>query len=111
MPNDNSSQPPKTRTRGQVRRLRQLRVVLLGLVLTSLVAALIGRLAMVTLVAGKDYELRTRTQARRIVVKNPVRGQIFSQDGKLLAGNRCHYDLTMHPSLMRDPRGYTWTST
>ena len=63
------------------------------------------------LIIARLYELQVKKhehfttlvngQQKRFIITPPVRGQIYAADGKVLAGNRAHYDLTIHPSQMR----------
>lgn len=70
-----------------------------------------SRLYWVQIVDGERYRNAVRNQTERFIVTPPVRGQIFAADGTLLAGNVNHYDLTMHPSEMRHPKGRLQTSS
>ncbi|MBQ6470435.1 MAG: penicillin-binding protein 2 [Victivallales bacterium] len=99
------------RERQQEQRRRHWRLLLPICLFVLGIGALLSRVYWVQIVLGDESLERTRRQSIRVLVKNPVRGQIRSRDGVILAGNRCHYDLTMHPSQMRQLRGYLWTST
>lgn len=87
------------------------RVILCSILALLPSLLLLARLYEVQLLKGREYRSITRRQSTRFIVTRPVRGQILSADGQILAGNRCHYDLTMHPSLMRRRRGLLVTSS
>ena len=95
----------------QEQRRRHLRLALLMTLIVLGIGALLSRVYWVQIVLGEESQKKIRRQSIHVLVQNPVRGQIRSSDGVILAGNRCHYDLTMHPSQMRQQRGYLWTST
>lgn len=108
MENENLSreqeQQEQTATNVNFRILLSTAVLILPLFL------LVGRLYQLQITQGKELRNLTENQYMRLVVTPSVRGQIYSADGEILAGNRTHYDLTMHPSLMRNPRGILITS-
>lgn len=72
---------------------------------------LLLRLYQVQIIEGLVHRNQTDRQAIKYVITPPVRGQIYSADGKILAGNKSHYDLTMNPSQMRSRSGYIYTSS
>ncbi len=76
-----------------------------------LMVPLVLRLHQLQVVQGNEILKRTERQYKRLVVTPAVRGQIYSSDGVILAGNKAHYDLTIHPSEARNPRGINWTSS
>ena len=75
-----------------------------------LMAPLVFRLHQLQVIQGNEILKKTERQYKRLVVTPAVRGQIYSSDGLVLAGNKAHYDLTIHPSEARNPRGINWTS-
>ena len=62
---------------------------------------IIARLYELQVKRHDHFTARVNDQQKHFIITPPVRGQIYSADGKVLAGNRAHYDLTIHPSLMR----------
>ena len=62
---------------------------------------IIARLYELQVKKHEHYTSLVNIQQKRSIITPPVRGQIYSADGKVLAGNRAHYDLTIHPSQMR----------
>ena len=76
-----------------------------------LMVPLVLRLHQLQVVQGDEILRKTEMQYKRLVVTPAVRGQIYSSDGVILAGNKAHYDLTIHPSEARNPRGINWTSS
>ena len=91
-------------------RLR-VRIVSCTLILLVLFLLIGMRLYWVQVVDSEIYTETVKHQAVRYIITPPVRGQIFASDGQILAGNIDRYDLTMHPSLMRHPRGRLMTSS
>ncbi|MBO4344889.1 MAG: hypothetical protein J5833_03985 [Victivallales bacterium] len=101
------------RQEGEARRWKLIKRRTLGIaaLVLLLMVPLVIRLHQLQVVQGDEFLRQTERQYKRLVVTPPVRGQIFSSDGVILAGNRAHYDLTLHPSEARNPRGINWTSS
>ena len=89
---------------------RKIRVAIVAFLLAVPTLLLLVRLFQLQLKDSAQYQETVRSQTHRTILKSPVRGQIFSADNELLAGNRAHYDLTLHPSEMRHPGGERWTA-
>ena len=82
-----------------------------GALVLLLMVPLLFRLHQLQITQGSEILRHTEMQYKRLVVTPAVRGQIYSADGLVLAGNKAHYDLTIHPSEARNPRGINWTSS
>ena len=91
--------------------LAHWRILLCGLLCVLPLLLLLCRLWQVQIVQGSRINERVRKQSTRFIITPPVRGQIYSADGKILAGNRSHYDLTLNPSEMRTRGGFVTTSS
>ena len=86
------------------------RIALFFLIFAFGAAILTARLYQLQITQGEELAEKTEAQYMRSVVTAPARGQIYSADGQVLAGNVARYDLVMHPSQMRNPRGILITS-
>ena len=96
-----------------IRRWQSVKRRTLGVAILVLLpmVPLVIRLHQLQVVQGNEILRKTERQYKRLVVTPAVRGQIYSSDGVILAGNKAHYDLTIHPSEARHPRGINWTSS
>lgn len=90
--------------------LLKRRTLAISLILVLPCLLIIARLYELQVKKHSHYTSLVDHQQKRFIITPPVRGQIYSADGKILAGNRAHYDLTIHPSLMRTEVNYIKTS-
>ncbi|MBR4674263.1 MAG: hypothetical protein IKP00_07350 [Victivallales bacterium] len=77
------------------------RMFAVSLVLILPCLLIVARLYELQIKKYDHYSTLVNKQQKRFIITPPVRGQIYSSDGLVLAGNRAHFDLTIHPSQMR----------
>ena len=65
-----------------------IRLVVLGVLLISLIGTLVARLSYMQLVAGSEYEAQAANNSTREVLNPAVRGLILDQRGRPLVANR-----------------------
>ena len=94
----------------QVNPMLKGRVLAISLLLVLPCLLIIARLYELQVKKNEHYTALVDRQQKRFIITPPVRGQIYSADGKVLAGNRAHYDLTIHPSQMKTGVNYIRTS-
>ena len=83
----------------------RIRIFLLGIVFFTAFTALALRLYYLQLHKGEEHRRRIAGQSIRYVRNPGRRGEIYTADGVLLAGNRTANDLVFYPSEMRRNRG------
>ena len=92
---------PMNKEQTQVNPMLKGRVLAILLLLVLPCLLIIARLYELQVKKHEHYTALVNVQQKRFIITQPVRGQIYSADGKILAGNRAHYDLAIHPSLMK----------
>ena len=66
----------------------QLRLVVLGVLIVSLIATLVARVFYLQLVVGEEYAAQAASNTTREVITPAVRGLILDQRGRPLVANR-----------------------
>ena len=78
----------------------RLRIIIIGMIFLLAFAALLFRLAFLQLNHGDEHRQLINKQSERVVRIPGIRGNIYSADGMVLAGNRQSYDLLFFPGEM-----------
>ena len=77
------------------RRLGENRTLLLGVVFLAMFAVLIGRLFILQVVHGEEYADNFELQITKTRTLESTRGNIYDRNGKLIAGNKVSYSVTI----------------
>ena len=77
------------------RRLGENRTLLLGVVFLAMFAVLIGRLFILQVVHGEEYADNFELQITKTRTLDSTRGNIYDRNGKLIAGNKVSYSVTI----------------
>ena len=85
------------------------RMLALAIIMLLPCPLIIARLYELQVIRHEEFNDLVKNKQQRIIITPPVRGQIYSSDGIILAGNRAHYDLTIYPSQM--DTGYNFFTT
>ena len=76
-------------------RLGENRTLLLGVVFLAMFAVLIGRLFILQVVHGEEYADNFELQITKTRTLESTRGNIYDRNGKLIAGNKVSYSVTI----------------
>ena len=77
------------------RRLGENRTLLLGVVFLAMFAVLIGRLFILQVVHGEEYADNFELQITKTRTLESTRGNIYDRNGKLIAGNKVSYSVSI----------------
>ena len=77
------------------RRRGENRTLLLGVVFLAMFAVLIGRLFILQVVHGEEYADNFELQITKTRTLESTRGNIYDRNGKLIAGNKVSYSVTI----------------
>lgn len=83
-----------------LRALLPVRLIALGIVCGLAMAGLIARLAYLQLVIHPQLLQRSEGNRLRIVPIPASRGNVYDRKGRLLAGSRFSYSVTLHPTKL-----------
>ena len=77
-----------------------LRVLIIGLLTFIILFTLLFRVTYIQIFKNHNYSERSKRTRESIIRFPPIRGRIFSSDGKVLANNIKSYDLVIDPKLL-----------
>lgn len=77
-----------------------LRVLIIGLLTFIILLTLLFRVTYIQIFKNHNYSERSKRTRESIIRFPPIRGRIFSSDGKILANNIKSYDLVIDPKLL-----------
>ena len=78
--------------------------VLLLLLIAGFLAAMGARLAWLQLAHGTENRILADENRVRLVPRSPMRGRLLDRRGRLMAGNRLTYNLSLLPKQVDDSR-------
>ncbi len=79
------------------------RLLVFLIAITFLFCALLGRLAYLQLIKGKDLQVRAAEQWYRDLPLKAPRGKITDRNGEILADNRDVYSIYVRPNAVKNP--------
>jgi penicillin-binding protein 2 len=77
-----------------------LRVLIIGILTVAVLFTLMLRVTYIQVFKNRNYSERSKRSRESITRFPPIRGRIFSADGKVLANNVKSYDLVIDPKLL-----------
>lgn len=77
-----------------------LRVLIIGVIAFTVLMTLMFRVTYIQVFKNRNYSERSKRTRESITRFPPIRGRIFSSDGKVLANNVKSYDLVIDPRLL-----------
>ncbi|MBR2317699.1 MAG: hypothetical protein IKA37_06960, partial [Spirochaetales bacterium] len=77
-----------------------LRVLIIGALAFAILSTLMFRVTYIQVFKNRNYSERSKRTRESITRFPPIRGRIFSSDGKVLANNVKSYNLVIDPKLL-----------